>query len=67
MEKKSVSVDINWGLRFKTQDQVDTFLRRLCAECTVSSVSWVGAAVCVCVSVVYFVHVCLVVCVCVGV
>lgn len=36
-EKKSISVDINWGLRFKTPAQVDAFLRRLCAEAVVSS------------------------------
>jgi DNA repair protein REV1 len=31
-ERKSVGVDLNWGLRFETQPQVDRFVRELVAE-----------------------------------
>jgi len=37
VDKKTVSVDLNWGLRFASQDQVDAFFRRLCQEALVRS------------------------------
>lgn len=30
--RKSVSADVNWGVRFENQDQVDEFMASLCAE-----------------------------------
>ena len=32
--RKSVSCEVNWGVRFYNQEQVDEFMRNLCAELT---------------------------------
>ena len=32
VERKSVSAEVNWGIRFETQAQADTFMNSLCQE-----------------------------------